>query len=98
MQTAKPMKKPRHGRGWVPRRSSASVHRRHTRHAATLAVNLLLGFEHLVEGHEAHGVAALMQAVVVQTGDLHAVDAGLLADALRHLSDGGVGHTGRLHG
>ena len=37
--------------------------------------------QHLVEGDEAHPVAALVQTVVVETGDLHAEDAAFLAGA-----------------
>ena len=40
--------------------ASASVHWRHAGHATTLTMDHLLGFQQLVEGDEAHGVAALV--------------------------------------
>ena len=68
-------------------RGLPSIHRPDIHHASTLAMDGLLGFQHLVEGHEAHRVASLVQAVVVQTGDLDPIDAGLLAHALGHRGD-----------
>jgi hypothetical protein len=55
--------------------------------APTLTVDHLLGFEQLVERYKANSVAALVELVVVQPGDLHAIDPGLLADALGHVGD-----------
>ena len=86
--------RPERGR---PGERPALVHRGDTGHAATLPMDLLLGLQHLVEGHEPHCVAALVQAVVVEARDLHAIDARLLTNALGHLGDGGAGHPGRLH-
>ena len=48
-----------------------SVDRGEAGDAAALALHLLLHLEQLVEGHEQHPVAALVQAVVVEARHLY---------------------------
>jgi len=45
--------------------SAVSVHGGDTGNAPTLAVDHLLGFQEFVEGNKPHGVAALVQLIVV---------------------------------
>ena len=56
-----------------------SVDRSDTGDPAAFAVDLLLVLEQLVEGDEAHAIAALVQAEVVEPGDLHPEGAALFA-------------------
>ena len=82
-----------------------SVDRSDAGDSPTFTVNLLLVFQHLVEGDKAHAIAALVQAVVTEAADLDAEHAALFAgtDALTgdaiadHLAESSASGVGADH-
>ena len=87
MQKARPIRpSPMRIRSWISS-FSCSVHRRDIGDPSALAMNHLLGFQHLVKGHEAHGVCTFVETVIVQPTHFDSVHPGLLADPLSHRCD-----------
>ena len=63
------------------KRRNRSVDRGDAGDPTAFAVDLLLVFEQLVEGNEAHPVAALVQTVIVEAGDFHPEGTAFFASA-----------------
>jgi len=63
------------------------IDRRKAGYTPPLSLDLLIVFKQLVEGDEAYAIAAFVQAIVVETCDLNAIGASLLASARPHAGD-----------